>query len=331
MTDILFATPDNPLPEVHRAGFFESHDGLQLRYAIFKGHSRVPRGTVVLAQGRNETIEKYAETITDLAKAGLWVATFDWRGQGGSPRILKNKRFGHVERFRDYEKDLDTFFEKIVLPDAKLPFFIVAHSMGALIAFSNARNLANRIERMVLSAPFLGLATSKASPGVVRFVARIACLFGLGKMAATRDREHKSFEGNVLTSDPARFARNRQIVDTHPELAIGRPTWRWLLECLKAQQRVMSPQYLASITVPTLILGATNDKVASYPAIETVSRYFRAGKLIPIDGAEHELFQERDRYRAQALAAILAFIPGSQAEPMQLEEEAENAAQPGPA
>ena len=36
--------------------------------------------------------------------------------------------------------------------------------------------------------------------------------------------------------------------------------------------------------------------------------------LIEIDGARHELFQEADRYRAQAMAAIDAFIPGSDAE-----------------
>ena len=52
---------------------------------------------------------------------GLWVAAMDWRGQGGSPRLLKNSpRRGHARRMRDYERDLDLFLEQIVLPDAKL-------------------------------------------------------------------------------------------------------------------------------------------------------------------------------------------------------------------
>jgi lysophospholipase len=33
--------------------------------------------------------------------------------------------------------------------------------------------------------------------------------------------------------------------------------------------------------------------------------------MIPIDGGRHELLQEADHYRAQAIAAIEAFIPGS--------------------
>ena len=45
-----------------------------------------------------------------------------------------------------------------------------------------------------------------------------------------------------------------------------------------------------------------------------LARIFRAARLIEIDGARHELFQEADRYRAQAMAAIDAFIPGSDAE-----------------
>ena len=35
------------------------------------------------------------------------------------------------------------------------------------------------------------------------------------------------------------------------------------------------------------------------------------GRIITIDGARHELLQEADIYREQVLAAIDAFIPGS--------------------
>ncbi len=325
VTALLYQTPDNPLPPVHLDGTFRTHDGIDLRYAVFKGKTSPPKGTVVLLPGRSEPIEKYAETITDITNAGLWVATFDLRGQGGSPRLIKNKRLGHVRRFSDYQKDLDAFFEQIVLPDAKLPFFLVAHSTGGLIALASARRLANRVERVVVSAPFLGLASTRPSPGMVRFVARLMCLVGLGGRASRKDRDYSQFEGNAVTSDPQRFARNQAIFDAHPELTLGPPTWRWLYECLKAGRKVVSPTYLQSITVPTLILAPTADRVASYPEIERMSRYFRAGKLIPINGAEHEVFQEAEKYRAQAMAALFAFIPGGFAEPVRLIEEEETA------
>lgn len=325
MTDILHEIPENPLPEIHAEGYFKSQDGFDLRYALFKAKTSPPKGTVVLAQGRNESIEKYAETIRELTEAGLWVAAFDWRGQGGSARLLKNRRLGHVRRLRDYERDLDAFLEKIVLPDAKLPFFLVAHSMGGLISLFAAPRLANRIERMVISAPFVGLASPKPSPGMISLVARLACLFGFGNRASTGDRDHSNFETNALTSDPVRFARNQALLSRFPDIALGPPTWRWLHECLKAIARVTKPQYLQALKIPTIILAPTRDRVASYPQMEQMGRYFRAAKVIPIDGSEHEVFQESDKYRAQAVAALLAFIPGGQAEPMSLDSNDESA------
>lgn len=311
MEDVLYATPGNDVPDNHIAGYFETHDGLELRYAVFRSSVSVAKGTIVLLQGRNETIEKYFETIRDLTAQGFWVATFDWRGQGASPRLIDDASLGHVRRFSDYEKDLEAFLEKIVLPDARLPFFVVAHSMGALIALSTAPRLTNRIERIALSAPFLELTDQALSNRSIMRIARFFRFFGFGKKAFGKNRIHSEFAGNTLTSDAKRFARNRAIVTEHPELALGVPTVAWIDECLRAGQRVSSFAHLDKIRVPTIVMAPSNDGVVSYPAIERMSRHFRAGHFIPIDGARHELFQEQDRYRAQAIAAVLAFIPGS--------------------
>ena len=48
-------------------------------------------------------------------------AIFGWRGQGGSDRLLKRPLRGHVRRFSDFEDDLSTFLETIVLPEPRLP------------------------------------------------------------------------------------------------------------------------------------------------------------------------------------------------------------------
>lgn len=78
---ILFSTPDNPVPDNRTEGYFTTHDGHKLRYAIFRSSHAVAKGTVILLHGRNEFIEKYFETIRELTDRGLWVATFDLRGQ----------------------------------------------------------------------------------------------------------------------------------------------------------------------------------------------------------------------------------------------------------
>lgn len=321
MTPALHSTPDNPIPGNHTAGFFEGAGNRKIRYAIFRSDIPVARGTVVLLQGRNESIEKYAETIGELTARGLWVATFDWRGQGGSERLLKNPRRGHVRRFADYEIDLATFLDKIVLPDTRLPFFMLAHSMGALVALSQAPMLASRIDRLAVAAPFVALGGQKVGHGMIGVMAAVFTIFGFGFLPLMRDKGSRPFPENLLTSDARRFARNKALTDTHPELALGPPTARWLHETFKAIKRVSAREHLTQIRVPTIVLAPTQDKLVPHLAVETLARNFRAGHMIPIDGARHELLQEADHYRAQAIAAIEAFIPGSNGDVALMEKE----------
>jgi lysophospholipase len=313
--DILNASPGNPVPPNHFAGYFKSFDGAELRYAVFRSGSQFPKGTVVLLHGRNETIEKYFETIRDLNDMGLWVATFDWRGQGASPRPLKNPRRGHLRRFSDLEKDLDVFLQSIVLPDTKLPFFILGHSMGALVALKAAPHLANRIERMVLLAPFVGAVGIGIPDWLLKLLANAASLLGFGWAQFTRDIRGKSFAQNNVTSDPVRYERNQLITRTHPKLGLGPPTARWISIMIDTIETVMTIDFLKRIEVPSLVIAPSADKVVPYTAYEDLSRKFRAGKLITIPGAAHEILQDRDVFRSQALAAIEAFIPGSEADP----------------
>ncbi|MCF3640354.1 alpha/beta hydrolase [Rhizobium sp. TRM95111] len=313
MDSILFETPDNPLPGKPVAGFFDGKDGARIRYAMFRGEGSIAMGTVVLLQGRNESIEKYYETIGELTAQGLWVATFDWRGQGGSSRLLDDPAKGHVERFSDYGEDLGIFLETIVLPDGRLPFFLVAHSMGALVALAQAPYLENRIERMVLAAPFVALAGQRFSQGKIEVFARIATALGLGGRTFQKPRGAIPFAGNIYTSDERRFARNAAICSEHPELAVGPPTARWLNEVLGAINRVGEQSHLTRIRIPTVMLCATRDALVPRAALARLARRFRAARLIEIDNARHELFQEADVYRAQAMAALSAFIPGSDA------------------
>ncbi|HXV29854.1 MAG TPA: alpha/beta hydrolase [Sinorhizobium sp.] len=314
MTPILHPTPDNPIPGNPRAGFFDGVGNRKIRYAVFKTKAPVARGTVVLLQGRNESIEKYFETIGELVEAGYWVATFDWRGQGGSERLLPQSARGYVERFADYERDLMTFLEQIVLPDTRLPFSIVAHSMGALVCLSLAPALASRIDRIVMLAPFVGLSgQAVGEPGIMAIAAGMRWL-GLGSLPIHADKgKHTPFANNPLTRDERRYARNLALIDTHPHLRLGPPTARWLNEAFSTIRRVTRHEHLTRITVPTVILAPTADGLVPYIAVERLASNFRAGHLIPIDGARHELLHEADRYRAQAMAAILAFLPEAEA------------------
>ncbi len=310
-SNIIFDTPDNPAPQNAITGYFDTHDGTKLRYAIFRSKATLAKGTIVLLQGRNETIEKYYETIGNLTDAGLWVATFDWRGQGGSQRLLLDSNAGYVEHFADYERDLEFFLENIVLPDARLPFYVIGHSTGGLIALSAAPRLANRVERMAVFSPFIGLSHAQFSQRTLRILTRLASQLGFGKYPAPgRQNSSADFTGNVLTSDAARFKRNRAIYETCPQFTLGGPSLRWISESLRTMKRVNDPAHLASIRIPTLIMGAGADSIVPIAAIEEMATRFRACDLITVDYARHEMFQEADLYRDQVMAALTTFIPG---------------------
>ncbi len=122
---------------------------------------------------------------------------------------------------------------------------------------------------------------------------------GIRQCVHGKDHSHRPFEENPLTSDKARFDRNAAIIAAHPHLAIGAPTARWLHETLMAGAMINEQSHLTKITIPTLILAPMLDGIVPYLHQERLSRNFRAGQLITITGARHEIFQERESIAAR--------------------------------
>ena len=303
----------NPMPEGVTAGVVKTSDRQKIRYARWGATRHPAHGTVLLLHGRAEYIEKCYETVSDLREMGFDVLTFDWRGQGGSSRLLENQRRGYVDDFDQYTLDLDAIFEQVALPDCLAPYYILAHSTGALVALHSTPMLANRIRRMVLSSPFLGVAGVKISQPVLKFMSGFLTALGMGEtyMAGgdTPD-ENRPFLDNKLTSDTSRFERNLRFVEENRQLSIGGPTAAWLYAACRAMDRVADPEFHNKIMIPTLLVAAGQDEVVSNSRIEDLGRRLRSGSTLTIHGAKHELLQERDIYRQQLLAAVKSFIPG---------------------
>lgn len=313
MTEIFHEIAGNEVPDRASGGFLTAAAGIKLRYGRFETDVRPHKGTVILLNGRNECIEKYFETVGDLTRRGFDVATMDWRGQGGSDRLRRMVSRGHVRSFDDYVQDLEQFFQEIVLPDCKAPFYILAHSTGALIALLASPALTNRVRRMVLLAPFLTYAGSTLSPQSIRRIAKLLTWLYLGRMygLGRPRRSAMPFERNILTSDPARYERNVRLYETFPQLAAGDPTVAWIRAAFEAVRTINDPAFMAAVKVPILFVAAGFDQVVSTRAIDAYARRMRAGSLLTIDGAQHEILQEADRFREQFFAAFDAFVPGS--------------------
>lgn len=314
MTDKLVEMEDNKAPKGALAGTFSARDGCKIRYAIFKKTVAPHQGTVVILHGRNECIEKYFETVRNLSKRGLAVATFDWRGQGGSDRLIADPARGYVDSFDEYVGDLETFFEKIVLPDCPGPYFILGHSTGSLVALLAAPLLINRIERMVLCAPLIELNSPRFSMRALSTTAAMLNSIGLGRMylaGGPRPREVRPFAGNKLTTDKGRYQRNTDLFKKARHLGLGGPTVSWVSAFCRASAEITDPDFIAGLHIPVLIVAAGADEVVSNRAIEKFAHRMRSGQLVTIIGARHEILQEADHYREQFFAAFDAFVPGS--------------------
>ena len=311
----LFGIEGNPIPDGATVGTVVAADGVRVRFARWRATQRRGQGTVLVLQGRGEAIEKYFEVIGDLRKRGFAVATFDWRGQGGSERHLRNAMKAHVDSFAEYDRDLEAFTQHVLLPDCPPPYFALAHSTGGLVALRAAANGRARFNRMVLAAPLIGFGPSRPPEPIASKIAAVMTAIGLGEISAPGQAKETMtripFAGNKLTSDAERFQRNKEMAVKLPQMFVEGPTFGWLYAAYRATHEAAEPAFPPAIKVPALFVFGALDTVVSIAAIERLTSEMRAGGAVVIPGAQHELLMERDAIREQFFAAFDAFIPGS--------------------
>jgi lysophospholipase len=308
----LVEIPSNTIPKGAVTGIVTTDDGVDLRYARWPPNRSPVRGTIVILHGRTEFIEKYFETINDLRRRGFAVASFDSRGQGGSARLLGNPRKGHVRDFADHVNDFDAVMQQVVLPDCPPPYYVLGHSTGATIALLSAERLRTQIDRIVLTAPLLGLAYG--SPRWLMRMTGFLMHFGLGEAFApgggTTLIQRQPFAGNLLTNDAERFQRGLAVVEAEPSLGVGGATIGWLNAAMRACCRLAEPDFGEKVPMPVLMVLAGSESVVSNYAAEEFSRRVKTAAHLRIPGARHEILMEINQYRDQFWVAFDAFIEG---------------------
>ncbi|WP_068004197.1 alpha/beta hydrolase [Pseudovibrio axinellae] len=310
---VLVNTNFNKAPEGTQSGFVQTEDNVKIRWARWAPTGSPLKGTVTIVQGRREFIEKYFEVVEELRARGFYVVTFDLRGQGGSERLLKNERRGHVESFDEFALDLHAVLDNVALSDCPRPHFVLAHSTGGAVMMHANRRLKTKIDRAVLTAPLIGLAIDNRIKKFAGTLAKSLVWMGLGNAfvpggnaAITVD-----YEGNTLTSDPHRFKRMNDMLEAAPHLGLGSPTVSWFRAMGLALERFKEPDFQLEFGVPSLVIGAGKDQIVSTDDAEELCRSCPSMSFLEIRGSQHEIMMEREPYREQFWAAFDAFIPGS--------------------
>jgi lysophospholipase len=305
-------TADNPAPAGAIEADIVASDGVRLRTARWEA-GEAARGTVAVFGGRGEFIEKYFELAGELIARGFCVLVMDWRGQGGSDRPLRNPRKGHVDDFSLFERDLEALVEQALEPFCPRPWFGLAHSMGGTVLLAADAAGRSPFDRLVLTSPMIAVRGINHR-GPARYIVEALDALGLGGAFAPgygpKNLWSAPFEGNVVTTDAARFSRIARLAEAAPHRALGGPTIGWAHAAFRALSRFDDPAFARRARTPTLIVASGADRVTDTRAAERFAARLRTGSLIVIDGAEHEILIERDPLRDQFWAAFDAFVPG---------------------
>lgn len=310
----LIAVASAPVPPGGSAEWFTGAGGARLRAALFAPEGRA-RGSVVLSPGRTEVIEKYFEVVGELTQRGFVVLVHDWRGQGLSHRALPDRLKGHARGYdlflRDYAALLEAFE-----PRLPKPWAAVGHSMGGcLTLLALAKGQAERFAGAILSAPMFGVRTGETPLAVAKAMALSHCLTGRAGRYVRDDPGKpfdRTFEGNVLTHDAARFSRQYDQIEACRDLALGAPTWGWLDFAFRATAALAAPGALKDVQIPVVVCSAGEDALVDNVAQQAVTEALPQGRFVAVRGAAHEILMETDELRAQfwaefdALAARLA-------------------------
>lgn len=290
---------------------FAANDGASLRWARLTPQEAW--GQCVVVGGYSECIEKYFETVRDLATMGLAVFCVDWRGQGGSDRGSDHDSTS-AARGRTFEQDaadLSAFIAKMT--SRERPRLLIAHSMGGAIALLALHKDPKLVDAAVLSAPMIEVETGPVPVFVARILARAMMAVRAGSCfvpgAGAWHYNAELTPANSRTShDPERCTVLREWFETHPRLRMDGATFAWLHAAFALTARLKTPAFLAGISTPILLGSAGQDFFVDARAHRKAAQTLPDCQLVDFPGARHELFMEHDDVRVPWFAAIKAFI-----------------------
>jgi lysophospholipase len=305
----LYPTLENRLPEGALCHDVVTSDGFHLRAMTVRQHRA--KATIFVLNGRAEYVERYFETIGELAQRGYAVISFDWRGQGGSQRVLTDHMRGYIRSFADYDKDLAAVIGLAERLDFPEPHFALAHSTGGNILLRSLREK-KWFKRAVITAPLLGLHFGNWPNTVVKLLTFATRLFALGWVYlpgyGRGPFKREEFPDNPLTSDRGRWNRDIATLEQHPELGIGGPTYGWLGATLKSIAELYNWPKKQGPTCPTMIIIAGRDAVVNSMDTREFVAKVPGFTLLSIDESRHEILMENNIIRQRFWAAFDTFM-----------------------
>jgi lysophospholipase len=135
-----------------KTGFVKSTDQTPLFFRHY--FTKESQGTIFVVHGFAEHSGRYTHVVERLIKENFEVFAVDLRGHGYSEGSRED-----IEDFRYYEDDMISGLTYALSHRTNCrKFFVIAHSMGALIALRVVTRRSLPLDGMVLSCPLINLA-----------------------------------------------------------------------------------------------------------------------------------------------------------------------------
>lgn len=275
--------------ECRTEGYFSGFDGEKLYYEYFLAEAS--RGAVVILHGLSEFTRKYHEFAYYLLDNGLDVFLYDQRSHGHSCRLTSHKDLIHVDRFSDYEKDLQCFLDQIVRPNTQGPLYLFSHSMGGAVAAFYLAHNAGVFQKAILSAPMVEPLTGNVNPGFARA--------GLSAWLLFHDRKEKFWYTNEFDPDYpfarsqdqslARFQHNMRLRLSDENYRTTPLSMGWVHQSLSVKKKLTCRRFLKNIQTPVLMLCAEHDRVVSEKAQAVFAQRCDACHRMVLPGTTHAL------------------------------------------
>lgn len=306
-----YETPDNRMPKGAEIYVAHTRDRFRLRALTAPPLTAESRGTILFLNGRADFTERYFETMANMQARGFHVAGFDWRGQGGSQRLLKNPARGHIRSYGEYDEDLRAIMEGVVSKNCPGPYYAIGHSTGGHILL---RSLVRQrwFEKAIVTSPLMELQYGNWPKPVAFVLAAIATGFGLGWAFlpgfSPAPFLQRGFDDNPLTSDRKRWQRDLATLEIHPGLGVGGPTYNWLVATILSIKDIHSRRKGKGPNSPVMMVLAGRERVVDNKAAHRYAAQMPGVSVVTIAQSLHEIMLENDAVRKEFLAAVDSYF-----------------------
>jgi lysophospholipase len=307
----LYEVPGNPAPKGVEVYVAHTRNNMRLRALTAAPTTKESRGTVIILNGRGEFMERYFETMNNLQARGFHVAGFDWRGQGGSQRLLKDPLRGYIRSYREYDEDLRAVMEGVVTKNCPGPYYAIGHSTGGHVLL-RALSRQTWFKKAVVTAPLMGLGYDGWPKPIAFMMAAIATAFGMGWCYLPGHKKLPfllgTFENNALTSDQRRWNLGKSTLEANPQLGVGGPTFAWLLATMLSFKDIHSRRKGQGLNCPVMMVLAGRERVVVNRDSQNFAANMPGISVVMIAQSLHEILHENDDVRKEFFAAFESYV-----------------------